>query len=174
VSSGLGHRECAEALAAYALGALSETEAARVRRHLSECRECRAELDWIRAGVDVLPASVPPIEPPPELKQRLMEIVEGEAKLLRAAGPTADRPVGSRAPRRRWLPAGARLRAAVGVVALCIAVVVAVLVLAGGGSGTRVIRAQVAPSLVGVQASVQVRGTSAELVVRQIMSTRYG
>jgi anti-sigma-K factor RskA len=166
VSSGLEHHECAEALGAYALGALSETEAARVRRHLSECRECRAELDWLRAGVDVLPTSVPPIEPPPELKQRLMEVVEREAELLRAAGPAADQPQASKRRRRGWWPTRAGARAAVGVAALCVVVVVVVLVLVGGGSGTRVISAQVAPSLAGAQASLQVRGTSAALVVR--------
>lgn len=166
MSSGLEHRECAEALAAYALGALPENEATRVQRHLSECRECRAQLDWLRAGVDVLPGSVPPIEPSPELKSRLMEIVDGEAELLRAAGPGADRPRASKGARRRWLPAGVGLRAAAGVAALGIAVVVVVLVLVGGGSGTRLIHAQVAPSLAGAQASLQLRGTSAELVVR--------
>lgn len=165
MSSGLEHRECAEALAAYALGALPKDEAARVERHLSECRECRAELDWLRAGVDVLPASVPPIEPPPELKPRLMSIVEGEAELLRAAGPAADRPQPSEGARRRWWPPGVAVRAAAGAAALCVAVVVVVLVLSGGSSGTRVIRAQVAPSLAGAHVSLQVRGTSSELVV---------
>lgn len=166
MSSAIDHRECAEALGAYALGALSDTEAARVQRHLSECRDCRAELEWLRAGVDVLPASVPPIEAPPEFKQRLMEIVDAEAELLQAAGPGTDRPTPP-APRRRWrLRAGIRLRTTVAVAALCVAAVVAVLVVTGGGAGTRVIRAQLSPSLAGARVSLQVQGTHAELILR--------
>jgi anti-sigma-K factor RskA len=166
VSSGLEHRECAEGLGAYALGALPDAEAVRVREHLSECRECRAALDWLRAGVDVLPASVPPVEPPPELKTRLMAIVEAEAELLRAAGENADKPRAARRRRRR--PAGIGLRVAVGFAALC-AVVVAVLAITLGGTATKTILAQIHdPTLAGAQASLQIHGTRAELVVRKL------
>ena len=68
MSSGLEHRECAESLGAYALGALPDSESALVRQHLSTCRECRADLEWLRAAADTLPASVPQVAPPPELK----------------------------------------------------------------------------------------------------------
>lgn len=167
MSSGLEHRECIEALGAYALGALSDTEAARVERHLSECHECRAELDWLRGGVEVLPASVAPVEPPPELKGRLMAIVESEAELLRAAGPTADQPVSpSQPPSRRRMLRG-RWLAALAAGALCIGVVAVVLAIPTGGAGTRTIPAELAPALSGrVQASLKVSGSSAELAVR--------
>jgi anti-sigma-K factor RskA len=166
VTNGLEHRECAEALGAYALGALPDSEAARVERHLSECHECRAELDWLRGGVEVLPASVPPVEPPPELKSRLMAIVESEAELLRAAGPAADQPVSPPPPSRwrrmlrgRWLPAFAG--------AACIAVLAIVLAITAGGPATRTIPAELTPALSGrVQASLEVSGSSAKLVVR--------
>ena len=68
MSDGLEHREYADALGAYALGALPEDEAERVRRHLEGCPKCRAELDGLRVAVDALPASVEQVEPPPELK----------------------------------------------------------------------------------------------------------
>jgi anti-sigma factor RsiW len=45
VSSGLEHRECAESLGAYILGALPEAESDRVQRHLSDCRECQTEFE---------------------------------------------------------------------------------------------------------------------------------
>jgi anti-sigma-K factor RskA len=166
VSAGLEHRECIESLGAYALGALPDHEADRVRRHLAECHECRAELTWLRGAVDALPASVPPIDPPPELKRRLMEIVESEAELLRAAGEAADRPPAPVRQRRGW-PIG--LAGGLGLAAACAAAIVAlVLVLTlAGGSGARVIRAEVLESRLAksVQASLRVSGSRAELQV---------
>jgi anti-sigma-K factor RskA len=166
VSAGLEHQECSEALAAYALGAVPDDEAARVQQHLSGCRECRAQLDWLGPAVDVLPASVPPIDPPPELKTRLMDIVEAEAELLRAAGETADLPP-QPAPSRwrwRWAPGG-RWLGAIAVAAACVVAVVVVLAVGSGGGGVRTIRAQLAPGLAGARASLTVRGSRAELVV---------
>jgi anti-sigma-K factor RskA len=160
VSSGLEHQECAESLGAYALGALPEAESDRVQRHIGTCRECRAELEWLRVAADALPASVSPVEPPPELKSRVMAIVQAEADLLQAAGEAADRP-----PRKRrswsWLTAEAwRPAVALGAAAAVAAVAV---VLAGSGSSTRTIEAQVpGPGT----ASLTVRGTQAQLVVR--------
>ena len=123
MSSGTEHREFSESLAAYALGALSEEESTRIREHLSGCRDCRAELDWLRAAVDTLPASTPQVDPPPELKSRVMQIVNSEAELLRAAGEAADRP--EPAPRRRrWWPDVSGLRPSVVLVAACAAAVI--------------------------------------------------
>lgn len=161
------HRECTEALGAYALDALPAAEAERVRRHLEGCAECQTKLDGLRVAVDALPASVDQIQPRPELKARVMAIVESEAELLRAAGEDADRPTPEAPARRlRWLSAAAArpllALSAVAVVALVIA-----LVLVGGGSGTRTISARLSGSLVaaGARASVQVHGTRAQLIV---------
>jgi anti-sigma factor RsiW len=167
MSSGLEHRECAEALAAYALGALPDAEGTRVRRHLDRCHECRAELDWLRAAVDALPASVPQIEPSPELRGRVMEIVKAEAGPLQTA---ADRPKRLRRPRRlRWpVPARRALRPGLAIAAVCAAVVVAALVAASSGSGTRTIQAQIAGPALAARArvSLQVSGTRATLIVK--------
>ena len=105
----LEHRESSESLAAYALGALPDEESARVRRHLADCRECRAEFEWLRVAADALPASVAPVDPPPELKGRIIAVVESQAELLQAAGERADRPEHRHRPawldwlRTRWV-----------------------------------------------------------------------
>lgn len=176
MNSELEHSKCAEELGAYALGALPDAESDRVRRHLSGCRECRAELEWLRAAVDALPVSVTPIEPPPELKARLMETVSAEAELLRASGAEADRP--RPAPRRRWrLPAPRIALPGLAFAAASAAVVVVVaIVLAGTGTSTRTIQAQIAdPALAGrVSASLHVRGAHAELAVRGLPAPAAG
>ncbi len=160
MSSGLEHRECAESLGAFILGALPEAEHERIQRHLDGCRECRAELEWLRVAADALPVSVTPVEPPAELKSRVMAIVEAEAELLQAAGEEADRP-----PRRRrswsWLTTELwRPAVALGATAAMAAVAV---VLATSGSSTRTIQAHYSgPG----SASLTVQGTQAQLVVK--------
>jgi anti-sigma-K factor RskA len=162
VSSGLEHQECTEALGAYVLGALPEDEGARVQRHISECQDCRAQFEWLRVAADALPASVPPVQPPPELKSRVMEIVHAEADLLRAAGEAADRPPRTERPSRwSWLT-GRALRPA-GAVAIGLAVLVlAVVLITSGGSGSRTVVAQ---STRPGSASLLINGTRAQLVV---------
>jgi anti-sigma factor RsiW len=168
VSSGLDHREFSEALGAYALGALPEAQSTTVRDHLSGCRECRAELEWLRASVDALPASVPQIEPPPELKARVMQSVDAEAELLRAAGERADRPERPER-RRRWWSLAPVLTGPVRIAAVVAAAVIAVLVLvlSGSGSGTRTIQAHLTgpAQSAGARASLRVSGPRAQLVL---------
>jgi anti-sigma-K factor RskA len=93
----MDHVEAAESLGAYALGALPEHQAARLEAHLEDCDRCRQDLAQLKQAADVLPATAPPVQPPAELRDRIMAIVGAEAELLRAAGPAADRP-----PPRRW------------------------------------------------------------------------
>jgi anti-sigma-K factor RskA len=71
-------------IAAYAIGALGEREAATIERHLAECEECAAYARWLEPAVDQLPASVPQLEPPSELGKRLAETVRADAQRLRA------------------------------------------------------------------------------------------
>ncbi len=101
------HGRWADSTAAYLLGALNEDEVTPFQEHLRECAICRQEVEDLRVAADALPASAMPVTPPPELKGRIMAIVESEARLLSAAGERADRPERppEEEPRRRegWL-----------------------------------------------------------------------
>jgi hypothetical protein len=92
------HEQWADSLGAWLLGALPEDEAAGFKRHLDECVVCREDAVGLQVAVDALPASAAPHSPPAALKDRIMAVVEGEAKLLQAAGPESDRP----RRRRSW------------------------------------------------------------------------
>jgi hypothetical protein len=76
-------------IAAYALGALEEREAALLEHHLDGCERCREELRWLQPAVDTIPASVEQLMPPPALRERLLETVRAEAT---AEPSAADRP----------------------------------------------------------------------------------
>jgi anti-sigma factor RsiW len=89
---GPGHGAWSDSLGAYVLGALPAEEFAGFEAHLAVCRACRDDVADLQAAADALPASVPQVAPPPELKDRIMAIVESEAALLAAAGERADRP----------------------------------------------------------------------------------
>jgi anti-sigma-K factor RskA len=110
---------CGEDVAAFALGALPDEDARRFRAHLEECELCRADLDALRPAVDALPSAVEPVTPPPELKRRIMAVVEAEARERRRADEPA-RPswferLGLRRPLPALVAAGALLLAGVGV-----------------------------------------------------------
>jgi hypothetical protein len=67
-------------------------------------------MSQLQVVADALPGAAPPVEPPPELKDRIMAIVNSEAELLRASGAEADVPPAAppRRRQRRW--AGFALR----------------------------------------------------------------
>ncbi len=94
------HRHYSEELAAYMLGALSVEETRDFELHLGDCASCQAEKRWLRGAVELLPASVEQIEPPPELRERLMVTVRAEAPARTAATSPSSRGA------RRLLPRG--------------------------------------------------------------------
>jgi anti-sigma-K factor RskA len=168
------HAETAEALGAYALGALPADEAQRVEAHLHECDRCREDVAGLALAVDALPIAAPPVQAPPELEDRVMAVVTAEAELLQAAGEEADRP-----PQRRWRWRGlgalrgrpALAAAAAGALAAAAAVG---FVIGGGvdtGSASRTIQARVT-SAAGVmpttRAAVRVDDGRATLTVRDM------
>jgi anti-sigma-K factor RskA len=129
----MSHREsdldCARLAdaAAYALGALEESELASYREHIDGCAQCRAEVAELQSVVDELPKSVPTASAPAALRGRILVNVRAEAELLNAAGHAADKPgrSGRRWYRRNDFMLGAGAAAAAGLAAL-IAVLIAV------------------------------------------------
>lgn len=70
--------EARERLSEHVLGSLPEPEERRVRRHLRGCGPCRAELRALEEGLAVAAATVPPVEPPPALRERVLGALEEE------------------------------------------------------------------------------------------------
>jgi hypothetical protein len=73
------HTRWREEIAAYLLGSLEDNEAAELERHLETCEACRTELGWLRPAIEVLSDSAPRLQPPPELRRRLLAEVRAEA-----------------------------------------------------------------------------------------------
>jgi hypothetical protein len=167
------HRECAEALGAYALDALPEDELPGVEAHLHRCERCREDLATLRLAVDTLPTAAPPLTAPPELKSRIMAVVESEARLLQAAGDEADRvpSPGRRRREGRLLPRFALAGAAAATLAVAGAVGFVIGGGAGGGPSTRTVQARVFPSSADsatTRVALRVRGTRGTLLVHDL------
>src|SRR4051794_24571411 len=79
------HRIAFESLGAYALGALPEPERRMVAAHIETCPVCAEDATALQRAATGLIDTVPVLEPPPELRDRIMAVVESEAQLLRAA-----------------------------------------------------------------------------------------
>ncbi|MEK6276764.1 MAG: anti-sigma factor [Actinomycetota bacterium] len=90
-----GHTRWRDDLAAHLLGSLPDEEGAELEAHLETCEPCRNELRWLRPAIEVLSDSAARIEPPAELRTRLMAEVREDAS--KAAEPaSARRPLGER------------------------------------------------------------------------------
>jgi anti-sigma-K factor RskA len=89
----------------YALGALDEREARDFELHLATCQACAETVADLAQVVHTLPMAAPQMVPPPELKSRIMAVVQAEADLFAAAeGRGADRaPQAARRDRWAWL-----------------------------------------------------------------------
>lgn len=146
MSSTIDHQQYVDSRGAYLLGALPEQEFHAFEVHLDGCNDCRREVAALRIAVDALPASAPRVEAPPELKQRIMAIVESESELLRASGPAADRVA---TPRRRLFAPLLRRPLVAGFAATVLVLVGAAGFLIGGagggdgGSNARTVAAQI-------------------------------
>ena len=79
------HEELRDDLAAYALGSLPTDEADSIATHLRGCDACASHVEWLQRAVDLLPAAVPHVDPPPRLKQALMAEVKADVKASRQA-----------------------------------------------------------------------------------------
>jgi anti-sigma-K factor RskA len=147
--------ECGEDAAPYVLGALTEDEHAAFVVHLESCAICRDEVAALQGIAYVLPAAVPQLSAPADLKHRIMSTVHSEARLR---GAPAVAPSRRRSPRLSWRG----VLAPAGVLA---AAVIAIVLVSSGGSGqpARVIHAQV--TLPRASVVVNVSGGHAQLDV---------
>jgi anti-sigma-K factor RskA len=75
----LDHDRWSEDLATYMLGALSAEEAEALERHAEGCDRCRSEIRWLTPAVQALPEAVERVEPPRELRDRVMAEVLADA-----------------------------------------------------------------------------------------------
>ena len=83
-------------LVAYSLEALEPREAAAIEAHAPTCARCSRELEALAPAVAVLGESVEQLEPPPELRERVLAIVREET-----AAKQAELSGGRRTPPRR-------------------------------------------------------------------------
>ncbi|MGI8538495.1 MAG: anti-sigma factor family protein [Rubrobacteraceae bacterium] len=78
------HRRYRELLGARLLGEIEPEEESELERHLETCPECRAEEAELRSVADLLgePGSLEKedLEPPPELKEKVVEEVFGDGR----------------------------------------------------------------------------------------------
>ena len=158
------HREIFDSLGAYALGALPPSEHAAVVAHIESCPICAEEAASLQRAAAGLLESVPRIDPPAELRGRIMAVVESEAQLMRAAAGDRREPA---APRRRvsW-SGGAGRWAATAAAMLVIGGVIGAVTQTGGGSPTRTIQANAGSAA--QRAYLAVRDGHAQLVVEDL------
>jgi anti-sigma-K factor RskA len=164
-----------DAAGAYVLHAMADDEAVAYAEHLRGCPDCRQEVERLKMAADALPLSAAQMSPPPELKSRIMSIVDAEAELLRAAGARADEPEGEPAPRRRRIAVlrpgwwSVRPGLALGGAAAVLALGALGGILGGsalrGGDETRTVVARTAPA--GAKVKMIVRGDGHSTLVAQ-------
>lgn len=89
---------------AYVLEALTPEERDAFEAHLRDCPACQAEVAELRQVVDVLPLAAEPVEPPSDLRGRILQSISAEPDApsplvpIRGGRPFPRRPVGWRFP----------------------------------------------------------------------------
>ena len=161
-----------ENVGSYVLHALPDDEYERFSSHLEECADCQREIADLQMAADTLPLAIDQVAPPPELKDRIMNVVRAEAELLNASGAEADRPEPRpRRERRRW-QLSMRPLPAIGLVTAVLAVgVLAGAMINGGGESTRTVGAKVTlASAPTARAALRVSGDDGRLAVSNFPS----
>src|ERR1700687_3155339 len=73
-------------LAAYALGSLETDEKQEVSRHLQHCDSCQAECQTSQETIALLAWSVPQINPPEQIKQKIIKAAQQSAAAMQPPG----------------------------------------------------------------------------------------
>jgi len=94
-----GHPQYDEDFELYELGVLDGDDKAEFEAHLAGCGDCRAKLDAARGRVALLALATPASEPPPEVRERVLES-------FRARGPQPLKAPASIPARRGFWTAG--------------------------------------------------------------------
>ena len=157
----------------YVLHALPDDEHERFEPHLATCAECRREVADLQVAADTLPLAAVQVDPPPELRDRIMTIVRSEAELLSAADARAEEPAvaaAAQAPRRRrrWSLSLRPLPAAMAATALVAAGVIGGIVLTGGNDTRTVTGTVQIASAPAARASLQLSDDATKLQVRRM------
>lgn len=103
---------------AYVLDAVTPDERQEAEAHLAQCMRCTRLVQELRSAVAFLPLSVPQVNPPPSLENRVITAIQDDIGLT--AMPTQrSRIVRSprRARRQQWLP---RILVAAAVLMFCL------------------------------------------------------
>ncbi len=130
----MSHTDAVRLLAAVALDAADPDEVAAVEEHARTCRECHEELAGLRAAAGLLALAHDELEPPPGIRDRLMDAVRAEGG---APGAPRTARVPARSWRRRWrLPASPWPAIAVGLAVLVVALFAWNVVLQADGPGS--------------------------------------
>jgi anti-sigma-K factor RskA len=114
-------------LVGFALGALEPGKERAIEAHAPSCARCTRELEALVPAVAVLGESVEQLEPPPELRERVLAEVRADA-----ARSASEREPTPRPPRRGWFGFAMRPAIAVGL-AIVIAAVGGYLIAGNGG-----------------------------------------
>jgi anti-sigma factor RsiW len=167
------HRHFEDDLAAYLLDALTDDEAREMERHIDGCGRCQERARWLQASVETLPTAVEQLEPPPQLRERLMQTVRAEAAAAHAGAAARER----RRERPGWLDrllATPRPAMALGALLLAVAGGVVGYALGSGddGAGATTIQAQVAPAASGARATLERQGDRGVLRVSGLPQRR--
>ena len=165
-------------VAAYALDALPPREAEIFEAHLEGCEACREQLRWLTVAVDQIPQDVEQLPAPPQLRDRLLSVVDSEAEVPRET--TAPEPAPETRVRR--LPSflgGFSMRPALAGLAAALVLVAGVVGYqlhdSGGdpGDGTRTVSAQAAKG-VDSSGALEVEGDHGSLRVSGMPPTHGG
>lgn len=157
-----------EDLAAYLLGGLDEGEAATVESHVEDCERCQADVRWLRPALEMLPEAVEQLDPPPQLRDRLLDIARADAEYSGAA--TRRKPVRDRRLRVGRFEAGPFTASVVALQLLMIgiAVLAGYGIRDGGRDGVETRTLAVASKSPGSTATLEISSGSATLQAHNV------